>query len=194
VAECGRAEGDLFVNGRKPWCQPDLAENQEVVEVIKRCPSGALSFQCQDGDGVEQADPGNTLHVTHNGPYFLRGQLQIQGAGADQPGLKFRAALCRCGQSKNKPFCDNSHEAAGFRDSGAVGKKGEGFSDSGGLLRVEPQRNGPLKLEGNLTIYSGSGRSNWHGTRAFLCRCGNSKNKPFCDGSHKKAGFLADGA
>ncbi|MGD9410185.1 MAG: CDGSH iron-sulfur domain-containing protein, partial [Thiohalocapsa sp.] len=49
--------------------------------------------------------------------------------------------------------------------------------------------NGPLMLEGNLSIRAASGRVAWQGEKAFLCRCGASKNKPFCDGSHKDAGF-----
>lgn len=52
--------------------------------------------------------------------------------------------------------------------------------------------NGPLLLEGNLTIIAASGRAAWQGTKCALCRCGASKNKPFCDGAHKAAGFEAD--
>ena len=44
VGECGRAKGELFVGGRNPWCQPDLADNEEVADIIARCPTGALSF------------------------------------------------------------------------------------------------------------------------------------------------------
>jgi len=54
-------------------------------------------------------------HVTYNGPLFARGELAIEGAPDDMPAVRFRAALCRCGQSKNKPFCDGSHKAAGFQ-------------------------------------------------------------------------------
>lgn len=48
IAECGRAEGGLFVGGRKPWCQPDLATIDEVMDLVQRCPSGALSFSSED--------------------------------------------------------------------------------------------------------------------------------------------------
>ena len=51
----------------------------------------------------------------YNGPLYVRGDLDIDGAESDMKGVRFRAALCRCGQSKNKPFCDNSHEEAGFK-------------------------------------------------------------------------------
>jgi uncharacterized Fe-S cluster protein YjdI len=115
VGECGRAQGDLFVGGRDPWCQPDLASNEDVADVIGRCPTGALTSTFADVSGAEQPEPFNTVNVAYNGPLFVRGQLAIDGAPADAPGLACRAALCRCGQSKNKPFCDGSHKQAGFK-------------------------------------------------------------------------------
>jgi uncharacterized Fe-S cluster protein YjdI/CDGSH-type Zn-finger protein len=115
IGECGRAQGDLFITGRKPWCQPDLTSVAEVVDVCERCPSGALVYEVKDGKTAETAAAQNTIAVTYNGPLFARGALAIEDAPADMPGVRFRAALCRCGQSKNKPYCDNSHEAAGFR-------------------------------------------------------------------------------
>ncbi|NNF95402.1 MAG: CDGSH iron-sulfur domain-containing protein, partial [Halobacteria archaeon] len=138
---------------------------------------------------TEIADGENTLIVVYNGPYYVRGDLDIEGAADDMPGVKYRAALCRCGLSKNKPFCDNSHEGGKFQDYGAVGEQGEGLVESGGKLSVSLMPDGPLILEGNLTIIAGSGRKAWQGTNVALCRCGASANKPFCDGSHTAAGF-----
>ena len=57
---------------------------------------------------------------------------------------------------------------------------------------VVVSNNGPLLLNGNFEIVSAGGRTTWRGTKAALCRCGASKNKPFCDGAHKAAGFEAD--
>lgn len=192
VGECGRAKNDLFVGGREPWCQPDTVSADEVTEVVRRCPSGALTCLRKDGGAAEVAGSENVVQVVYNGPLYVSGDLEIDGAAADMDGVRFRAALCRCGQSKNKPFCDNSHEQAGFKDSGAVGDRGEGLEVKGGTLRIGRAPNGPLLLNGNFTILAASGRRAWSGTRAALCRCGNSKNKPFCDGSHKDTGFKAD--
>ncbi|MBT8493149.1 MAG: CDGSH iron-sulfur domain-containing protein [Deltaproteobacteria bacterium] len=191
IGECGRASGELFVGGRKPWCQPDLVALGEVTDVVERCPTGALSYEPKDGGATEVADSQNTVTVVYNGPLYVRGDLAIDGAEDDMPGVKYRAALCRCGASKNKPFCDNSHEEAGFRDYGAVGQASEN-DDSGGTLTVKRAKNGPLLLSGNFEIRAASGRVAWRGTKAALCRCGQSKNKPFCDGAHAKAGFEAD--
>ena len=191
IGECGRAKGNLFVAGRKPWCQPDLASDDDVKEVVLRCPSGALSVSYADGSYQETADAENTVHVAYNGPLFVRGELDIEGVDQDAPGLKFRAALCRCGQSKNKPYCDNSHDTAEFRDYGAVGETGDSVAGSGGPLKITPAQDGPLLLSGNVRILNGSGRNAWHGTKVALCRCGESNNKPFCDGQHKKIGFTS---
>lgn len=192
IGECGRADNDLFVGGRQPWCQPDKVSLDEVAEVVRRCPSGALAFVRKDGGEGESAESENVVSIMYNGPLYVRGDLEVDGAAEDMDGVSFRAALCRCGQSKNKPFCDNSHEEAGFKDYGAVGDPGEGFDAPGGTLKVGRAPNGPLLLNGNFTIVAASGRKAWTGTKAALCRCGHSQNKPFCDGAHKKANFQAD--
>lgn len=191
IGECVRAKGDLFVSGREPWCIPDLAEKREVREVVERCPSGALAYT--DKAGVpEQPAAENTVMVMPKGPLLLRGELAIADAPQDMPGVQFRAALCRCGHSRNKPFCDNMHEQAGFDDLGAVGETGPGLTVAGGPLQVEPEKDGPLVLTGNLSILASSGRVAWQGSEVALCRCGHSKNKPFCDGSHEEAGFRSE--
>ena len=66
---------------------------------------------------------------------------------------------------------------------------GEAPGSTGGPLEVKRAPNGPLLLSGNFEIVSAGGQVTWSGTKAALCRCGASKNKPFCDGAHKEAGF-----
>lgn len=191
VAECGRAQGELFVNGRQPWCIPDTTSPEAVAEVCERCPSGALTYDDHSGR-TEVATRGNSVNVSYNGPLFVRGDLAIDGAAADMPGVRFRAALCRCGLSKNKPFCDNSHLEGGFSDYGAIGESGPGLETTGGPLEVRPLPDGPLLLRGNVTLTASSGRIAWQGQEVALCRCGASQNKPFCDGSHARVGFRSD--
>jgi len=188
IGECGNAKGELFEGGRDPWCVPDKTSRSKVREIVERCPSGALTYL--DKGGPEETAPAeNTVMVVYNGPLYASGDLEIAGVSQDMPGVSFRAALCRCGKSDNKPFCDNNHLKAGFEDYGSVGDKGPGLSAIGGKLTVQPLPDGPLLIKGNLTIRAGSGRVAWQGAQAALCRCGASTNKPFCDGSHKQAGF-----
>ena len=192
VAECGQADNELFDGDREPWCVPDTTAVDEVAEVCERCPSGALSYQRNDEGANESAADENTVAVIYDGPLYLRGELAIEGAADDMPGVEFRAALCRCGHSKNKPFCDNSHRKQEFHDAGAVGERGPGTEATGGTLEIKPVKDGPLMLAGNLTLVAGSGRRAWHGTKVALCRCGQSENKPFCDGTHSKVRFKTD--
>lgn len=191
VGECGQSEGELFVGGRDPWCRPNEAGAEEVAEVCERCPSGALTYTNKSGE-QEQASNTNAVHVTYKGPLYVTGDLEIEGAPNDMSGIRYRAALCRCGQSKNKPFCDNSHLATEFEDYGAIGEKGPGVGSATGKLRIKPLKDGPLLLSGGVALFAGSGRPAWRGDKAALCRCGESKNKPFCDGSHQAAGFRSD--
>ena len=192
VQECTRARGELFKSGRKPWGEPDRGEPDYLAEVVRRCPTGALTYQRLDGGPGESPARANRAVVSNNGPLYVEGDLRIDGAQDDMPGVRFRAALCRCGDSANKPFCDNTHEKTAFRDRGALGEPGPGCPSPGGPLEIGRAPNGPLLVSGNLVIVSSSGREGWHGTKTALCRCGASRNKPFCDGAHTQAGFQAD--
>lgn len=192
VGECGRAVGELFVAKRDPWCNPDVTGVDDVIAVIERCPTGALSYTRKDGGAGETPPTANTGMIANNGPIYLTGELQIDGATDETPGVATRVALCRCGKSKNKPYCDNSHEGTGFRDHGAIGDAGTALEATGGPLKVTRVPDGPFQVEGALTLHAGSGRAAWTGEKTWLCRCGESKNKPFCDGSHTAAGFEAE--
>lgn len=190
VAECGRSAGDLFQGGRDPWCDPDTVSVDEATEILRRCPTGALTYTRKDGGAPESAPDHNMVVIAADGPLYITGDIDLDGQ--DGQGVGTRMALCRCGESKNKPFCDNSHVAAGFKDLGPVGEQGKPLAERGGKLTIKRAPNGPLLLSGNVTIRAGTGRDAWEGTKCALCRCGKSKNRPFCDGSHVAAGFTAD--
>ena len=66
------------------------------------------------------------------------------------------------------------------------------FEAAGGTLTITPTKDGPFEVKGALTIVAASGRPAWRGTETWLCRCGQSKNKPFCDGAHRDAGFTSE--
>jgi CDGSH-type Zn-finger protein/uncharacterized Fe-S cluster protein YjdI len=192
VEECVRARSEVFVKGRKPWAVPDASPAAEAAEVCERCPTGSMTYTRKDGGEQESAPAVNTVVVANNGPLYVSGDLKIEGTGENMEGVAFRAALCRCGASKNKPFCDGSHAKAEFSDSGAVGNPSPGIEKPGGPLAVNLAANGPLLLAGAFRMVTGSGRVAWEGEKAALCRCGLSQNKPFCDGRHKAGGFTSD--
>ena len=179
----------VFVpNADGAWLHPDAADANEVEAIVRSCPSGALTFTRSDTAG-ERAPEVNTMRVREGGPLAFNAEATV--AGAPQP---YRMTLCRCGLSRRKPFCDNSHQAAGFDATGEpAGKPSDPLARRNGPLVVSPQKDGPLKVAGNLEVVSGTGRTLNRVEEAFFCRCGHSKDKPYCDGSHRKAGFEADG-
>jgi CDGSH-type Zn-finger protein/uncharacterized Fe-S cluster protein YjdI len=171
------------------WIYPDTIAAEALVGVAHNCPSGAIRYVRHDGGAEEAAPAVNQLRVRENGPYAVHADLKVAGQ-ADG----FRATLCRCGQSRNKPWCDSSHASAGFVASGEPPSGSvDPLAERNGALAVTPLHNGPLQVRGNLEICAGTGRTVARITEARLCRCGQSRNKPFCDLSHVAAGFLADG-
>jgi CDGSH-type Zn-finger protein/uncharacterized Fe-S cluster protein YjdI len=186
---CVLTHPDVFVpNVAGAWIHPDAQPAEAVAALARNCPSGAISYQRRDGGPNEAAPLVNTLWLRENGPLALSAPLTINGTAAG-----FRATLCRCGASKNKPYCDTSHHAAGFTATGepkVVESKPLARRD--GPLSVTTFKNGPMQVDGSLEIVSGTGATLNRVSQAFFCRCGGSQNKPYCDGSHRKIGFSAD--
>jgi len=127
------------------------------------------------------------VRVRENGPYAVHARIELPAT------VELRATLCRCGKSKRKPYCDGSHSAAGFAATGEPATiASEPLAERGGTLRIDPIPNGPLQLNGNLEICSGTGRTVARTQSARLCRCGGSQTKPFCDGTHARIGFRSE--
>ena len=203
-----------------------------------------------------------SIELRQNGPYLVKGLAELRDARGGKLAAEPVMALCRCGGSAKKPFCDGTHKKIGFSSA----KVGDGSADrrdtypgrrisihdnrgicahagicSGELAKVfkygaEPwidadgasaeaimatirkcpsgalsysvggvehrdqarspgvtvTKDGPYAVVGRvrLDVIQGQGASSEHYT---LCRCGASKNKPFCDGSHWSAGFKDGG-
>jgi CDGSH-type Zn-finger protein/uncharacterized Fe-S cluster protein YjdI len=188
---CVLSHPEVFVpNVKGEWIVPDAAPADEVVRIGQNCPSGAIRVMRNDGAAGSDAAPAvNTCRVRENGPLAIEAELTVAGVAQASP----RATLCRCGASKRKPFCDGSHVAAGFAATGEpAGKPFEALAARNGTVTVDPQPDGPLKISGKLELVTGTGRTFDMTTQVWLCRCGLSKNKPYCDGSHKAGGFVAD--
>ena len=187
---CVTGQPAVFVaNAKGPWLHPDAATPEELVRVAMNCPSGAIQVKRKDGGAEEPAPKANIITVRENGPLAVHAELSIRG---EKTG--YRATLCRCGASNNKPICDGSHTKAGFTATGEPATKEStlAITDLVGPVDIAPTPNGPLRLKGAVEIGSGSGRTVQRVTKTFLCRCGHSSDKPFCDGSHAKVGFTAE--
>jgi CDGSH-type Zn-finger protein len=94
----------------------------------------------------------------------------------------------------NKPFCDNSHRQASFREAGVLGENrlASRPDADGRKLRIVPTVDGPLILNGKVEIRNADGKNAYRGTKTALCRCGHSANRPFCDDSHAEAMWRSD--
>jgi CDGSH-type Zn-finger protein len=128
-----------------------------------------------------------TARAIAQGPLELRGEILLNGAPVGN-----EAWLCRCGASANKPWCDGSHKTAACELTGEPApREGRALPEGAAPLNLEPQRDGPVKASGPLVILNDAGQPTDRTMQAFLCRCGQSAKQPYCDGSHKKAGFAA---
>ena len=103
----------------EPWIDPDGAGKQEIVDTIRKCPSGALSY-LEDGQAQTAFHDSAEIQVSRDGPYYVRGGVELEGATFGEGASREHYVLCRCGASRNKPFCDGSHWYAGFHDDEAL--------------------------------------------------------------------------
>jgi uncharacterized Fe-S cluster protein YjdI/CDGSH-type Zn-finger protein len=110
-AECVRGLSTVFDVEKRPWIQPDQARPEQVADVVRRCPSGALHYELHGGQ-PEVAQSPTRVRAAADGPLVLRGDLRIQTPDGELTEL--RAALCRCGRTGNQPFCDHECERTGW--------------------------------------------------------------------------------
>jgi uncharacterized Fe-S cluster protein YjdI/CDGSH-type Zn-finger protein len=112
---CIRALPAVFNPGRRPWVNVSDADPDAIAQAVTRCPTGALRFQRLDGGEQESAGDRVSITPIANGPYFVRGPIEMVNPQTGEPQRETRVALCRCGKSGHMPFCDNTHRAIGFR-------------------------------------------------------------------------------
>jgi CDGSH-type Zn-finger protein/uncharacterized Fe-S cluster protein YjdI len=176
----------FIANVKGPWINPDNMPTDALTEIAHVCVSGAIRYKRKDGHPDEAVPQVNLISVREGGPYGIRADIRLGGA----PASSYRLTLCRCGASKNKPFCDGSHHEVNFAASGEPPTgKADMLPVRDGPLAIDPLTDGPLQVRGNMEIISGTGRVVARVESARLCRCGASNNKPFCDGSHARIGF-----
>jgi uncharacterized Fe-S cluster protein YjdI/CDGSH-type Zn-finger protein len=115
VANCIRNLPSAFDPNARPWVDVSGANADELASAVESCPTGALTYRRTDGSPQEQPSSPATVEVRSNGPLFVRGDIEVVDAEGTVTRQARRVALCRCGFSNNKPFCDLSHRAAGFQ-------------------------------------------------------------------------------
>ncbi len=105
----------VFRMNAEPWIDAKGASAAEIVAAVERCPSGALDYA---RDGVESPPRKRAPLVTimNDGPYAVTGSVALEPVAFGEGASREHYTLCRCGASKNKPFCDGSHWSVGFKD------------------------------------------------------------------------------
>lgn len=134
----------------------------------------------------------NIIRIFKDGPLHLTGKLVLKDGEEKIIEKSKELYLCRCGQSKNKPYCDGAHKHT-FQEPGKFINPpvSEGGLNNVGKVVIRAQTNGPLLFKGNVCIQDKS-ENKLMRKIGSLCRCGHSANYPFCDGTHGKIEFTAD--
>jgi uncharacterized Fe-S cluster protein YjdI len=118
AAECVNDLSSIFKLNSKPWINPDSARTEEIIDTIRKCPSGTLSYSI---NGIEYRDPNERepmVIVFKDGPYLITGGIILIGNNIQwaEGASKEHYTLCRCGASNYKPFCDGMHRTVNFKD------------------------------------------------------------------------------
>ena len=115
VSNCIRALPHVFDPNARPWVNVEGASADEIASAIESCPTGALSYTRTDGAPQEAPESPTKVQPRPNGPLLVRGDIEVIDTEGNVIRRATRVALCRCGQSSNKPYCDLSHRAVGFK-------------------------------------------------------------------------------
>lgn len=115
AGRCTDGLASVFHLNEEPWIYPDSAGADEIIATIQKCPSGALSYSV-DGVDYRDREGGPTIFVAPNGPYVVSGSPDIADTTLAEGVSKEHFTMCRCGGSKNKPFCDGTHWHIKFKD------------------------------------------------------------------------------
>lgn len=185
ATHCFKELPAVFDGDIDPPIRPDNASVEDIIRVVEMCPSSALTYKCLDSSySEEQGATLNQAVMTPRSPLFLRGNFDVENEGS-----MTRVALCRCGASKSKPFCDGSHFKIKF--NGPIQAELDEISEceSTGRVKLTPIENGPVAFSGKLTFKTRNNTIQYCREKGALCRCGASENKPFCDAKHREINF-----
>ncbi len=115
AAACVTGLPAVFDMNAQPWIQPDNAEAEAVIDTVRSCPSGALSYSIEGETPTERPTP-TSITVQPHGPLAVSGPADIVGIQRADGASGTKCTLCRCGASGSIPFCDGSHATCGFQD------------------------------------------------------------------------------
>lgn len=115
AAICVNTLPKVYDPNKKPWIEPENASIDELKSQIDKCPSGALTYYIKgESENIEDMASNTRVEVMANGPLLVHGTLEVKDAGGKTESKSGVTALCRCGASGNKPYCDGAHKKIDF--------------------------------------------------------------------------------
>jgi uncharacterized Fe-S cluster protein YjdI len=112
---CFTGLGEVFDPQQRPWITPEGSSTEKIIDQVKKCPSGALSYHLNNQTIENVSVEAETIvETTLNGPLLVYGNVTIKDSNGNLTKKNKVTAFCRCGGSSNKPFCDGSHKKNGF--------------------------------------------------------------------------------
>lgn len=119
---CWKGLVEVFNPRERPWVKMDGASTEKIIEQVRKCPSGALSYFINNTDTTVEpakeiiAETAQIIkvEVRPNGPYLINSECLIVHSDGREETKTGTVALCRCGASANKPYCDGSHRKIEF--------------------------------------------------------------------------------
>lgn len=121
--KCWKASLAIFNPKRRPWIEMSAGTTEEIIKIVDNCPSGALSYERNNKMSEQKVQPAQTqispttVQVTRGGPYLVKGKFVFVGTDGKEETKEGSIALCRCGASNSKPFCDGTHRKIGFDEN-----------------------------------------------------------------------------
>lgn len=114
--KCFAGLSSVFNPSKRPWVDLSGAEQEAIMAQVEKCPSGALSYSLAGAQQEAVASQGETpvVEVSANGPLLIKGPCVVRFADGNEQIRENVTALCRCGASRNKPYCDGSHRSVEF--------------------------------------------------------------------------------
>lgn len=118
AAICFRELPDVFKPGARPWINPNGATTEELIKTIKRCPTKALDYvlNSEISETKSNENASSVIRVINDGPFILEGNFILKDENGNEIVIEKNVALCRCGASTNKPFCDGKHRNINYKD------------------------------------------------------------------------------
>jgi uncharacterized Fe-S cluster protein YjdI len=107
--------GEVFDPRKRPWVTIEGSTTERIIDQIKKCPSGALSYYMnRDADEKVDVQAETIVETVPNGPLMVYGNVTVKDSAGTLTKKNNATAFCRCGGSVNKPYCDGSHRKNGF--------------------------------------------------------------------------------